>query len=304
MKIARFEVMGRSSAARRLVGTVAVAGLLSTAPLFLLQSNAFASGSSLSSTILANPVPGLVALPLGAENGPITQSNVGLVEGNDKSGVSALDQALADGTVTAFIRSWGHQPTNGDALVITAFQFKNASDETSFVNGFNSQTRSQSGQAGNAQFAVAGIPGASGVDVHTAQSGTALSEYIVSFTKGNTAFEEFMVTSSGDLTTADAVSVADQQFANAPDIPASGSGINWHAAPGITLVIVLLSVAIFVIGRRRKYPEALRGLPPLGVNNWAPLAVAAPSGPWASYASPVAPVSNEEHPKVSVDQWQ
>jgi hypothetical protein len=305
MRIARFGVLERSNAAKRLVGRVAVVVLLSTASVVLLQANAFASGSDgLSSTILANPVLGLVPLPLGTENGPITQSNVGLIEGNNKSASSALDQALANGTVTAYIRSWSHQPSNGDADVITAFQFKNASDETSFVNGFNSQLQSQSSQAENAQFAVAGIPGASGIEVHTAQSGIALTEYIVSFTKGNTAFQEFMATSSGDLTTADAVSVADQQFANAPDIPANGSGTNWHLLPGVPLVGLLLCIVIIVIGRKRKYPEALRGLPPRGGNHWAPPAVAAPSGPWASYSSPVAPVSNEQHPKVSVDQWQ
>ena len=306
MKIARFGVLERSNAAKRLVGRVAVVVLVSTASVVLLQANAFASvGDGLSSTILANPVLGLVPLPPGTANGPITQSNVGVIEGNNKSASSALDQALADGTVTAYIRSWSHQPSNGDADVITAFQFKNASDETSFVNGFNSQLQSQSSQAGNAQFSVAGIPGASGIEVHTAQSGIALTEYIVSFTKGNTAFQEFMATSSGDLTTADAVSVADLQFANAPDIPASGSGISWRFEPGITLVVVFLSVAIVVIGRQRKYPEALRGLPSRSGNKWTPTpAVAAPSGPWASYSSPVAPVSNEQHPKVGVDQWQ
>jgi hypothetical protein len=289
------------NAARYLVGRVAIVGLVSTASVFLLQTNAFASGSGgLSSTIVANPLPGLVPLPLGTENGPITQSNVDLVEGNDKSGSSALDQALADGTVTAYIRSWSHRPSNGDAVVITAFQFKNAPDESSFVNGFTNQLQSQS----SPQFAVTGIPGASGFEVHTAQSGIALTEYIVSFTKGNTAFQEFMATSSGDLTTANAISVADQQFAVAPDIPASNSGTNWHLLPGVPLVGLLVCVAIVVIGRRRKYPEALRGLPPQGGNFWAPPAGAAPSGPWASYSSPAGSVPSEQQPKVSADQWQ
>jgi hypothetical protein len=302
MKIARFGVSELSHGARRLVGGVAVVSMLSTASVFVLQSNAFASGSGgLSSTILATSVPGLVPLPLGPQNGPITSSNVGLVEGNNQSAVSALDQALAAGTVTAYIRTWAHQPSNGDAVVITAFQFKNASDEDSFVNSFDGQLQSQ---AGNAQFAAAGIPSASGFEVHTTSSGVALSEYIVSFTKGNTAFEEFMATASGDLTTADAVSVADQQFANAPDIPASDSGTNWHLLPGVPLVGLVVCIAIIVIGRKRKYPETLRGLPPRGANNWAPPAVAAPSGPWASYSSPAGPVPSEQQPKVSVDQWQ
>jgi len=226
---------------------------------------------------------------------------VGVVEGDNKTGASALDQALAAGTVTAYIRTWTHQPSNGDAVLITAFQFKYASDENSFVNSFDGQLQSQ---AGTVPFAVAGIPSASGFQLHTTASGIALSEYVVSFTKGNTAFQEFMATTSGDLTTADAVSVADQQFAVAPDIAASGSGTNWHLVPGVPLVGLLLSVVIVVVGRKRKYPEALRRVPPRSGTNWAPPAVAAPSGSWASYPPPVAPLSSEQPPKVSVDQWQ
>jgi hypothetical protein len=302
MKMARFGAWERSNAARRLIGGVAVVGMLSAASVFVLQSNAFALGSGgLSSTILANTMPTLVPLPIGPQNGPITQSNVDVVEGNNETGISALDQALAAGTLTAYIRTWTHQPSDGDAVIITAFQFKYASDENSFVNSFGGQLQSQ---AGTAQFAVAGIPSASGFEVHTTASGIAVTEYVVSFTKGNTAFLEFMATTSGDLTAADAVSVAGQQFAVAPDVAASASGISWHREPGITLVVVLLSLAILLIGRHRKFPAALRGLPSQGGYNWAPPVVAAPSGPWASYSSPAAPVSNEEHPKVSVEQWQ
>jgi hypothetical protein len=302
MKMARFGALERSNAARRHVGRVAVVGLLSTASLFLLPANAFASGDGgLSSTILASTLPGLVPLPIGPQNGPITQSNVDVVEGNNKTGISALDQALAAGTLTAYIRTWTHQPSNGDAVVVTAFQFKYASDENSFVNSFDGQLQSQ---AGTAQFAVAGIPSASGFEVHTTASGVAVTEYVVSFARGNTAFLEFVATTSGDLTAADAVSVAGQQFAVAPDIAASGSGTNWHLLPGVPLVGLVVCIAIVVIGRKRKYPEALHGLPPRGGNNWAPPAVAAPSGPWASYSSPAAPVPSEQQPKVSVDQWQ
>ena len=311
MKMARFEVMEGSSATRRLVGRLAVAGLLGAAPVLLWQSNAFASsdvgtglGSDLSSTILANPVPGLVPLPLGTQNGPITQSNVGLVFGSNESATSVLGQSLANGTVSAYIRSWSHQPSDGDAVVISALEFKYAADEASFVDGMNSWLGNQAGQAGNATIAVTGIPGASGAELHTSSSGISLPEYFVSFAKGNTAFLEVIASESGDLTSATAISVANQQFAIAPDIPASGSTTNWHLLPGVPVVGAVLCVAIFVIGRKRKYPEALRGLSP-GGGNWAPAAAAAgPSGPWASYPPPAAPVSNEEHPKVSVEQWQ
>jgi hypothetical protein len=249
-------------------------------------------------------VPGLVPLPLGAQNGPITQSDVGLVFGSNESASSTLGQSLANGTVSAYIRSWNHQPSDGDAVLISAFQFKYASDETSFVNGMDSWLGSQAGQAGNAAIAVTGVPGAAGTELHTSSSGVPLSEYFVTFAKGNTAFLEVIATASGDLTSANAISVANQQFAIAPDIPASGSKTSWHLLPGVSIVGAILAIVIVVIGRKRKYPEALRGFPATSGNNWPPPPVAAPAGPWGSYPSSDAPVSSEQDPRVSVEQWQ
>ena len=201
MKIARFGGTEGSNAARRLVGRVAAVGLLSTGSVLLLSSNAIASGSGLPSTILASPIPGLVPIPPGNENGPITQSNVGLVLGSNNGASSSLGQSLADGAVTAYIRSWNRQPTNGDAVVITAFEFKNAPYESSFIDDFDSQLQND---AGNGPFPVSSIPGASGAEVHTTTSGIASTEYIVSFAKGDTAFQVVVATSSGDLTSANA----------------------------------------------------------------------------------------------------
>ena len=181
--------------------------------------------------------------------------------------------------------------------------FKYAADETSFVNGMSSWLGSQASQAGNATIAVTGIPGASGAELHTTSSGIPLSEYFVPFAKGNTAFLEVIATESGDLTSATAISVANQQFASAPDIPASGSETNWHLLPGVPVVGAVLCVVIFVIGRKRVF-RGLGGLPS-GGGNWAPTAApAGPSGPWASYPPPAVPVSNEEHPKVRVEKRQ
>ena len=171
------------------------------------------------------------------------------------------------------------------------------------MNGMSSWLGNQAGQAGNAPFGVAEIPGASGTELHTSPLGYSIVGYFVSFAKGNTAFLEVIATESGDLTSATAISVANQQFASAPDIPASGSKTNWHLLPGVPVVGAVLCVVIFVIGRKRKYPEALRGFRPrrqLGSDRRS----SGPSGPWASYPPPAAPVSNEEHPKVRVEQWQ
>jgi hypothetical protein len=249
MRIQRFKVTKRSNPARRHIGRLALIGLLSTASVLLVQSSAFASGGDgLSSTILARTVPGLVLVPPGTENGPVTHSNVG--------------------AVGAFIRTWDHEPTDGDAVVIEAFEFKSSAGETFFLHTLDSGLKGQADEKGNAAFAVTGIPGASGVEVHTTSSGTRVPEYIVSFGKGHTIFQVIVATASRDLTAADAVSVANQQFAKAPDVPTSGT--NWIVLPGAPLVVLLLCLATFAIRRKRRHPAALGSFSAQSGTNWNP----------------------------------
>jgi len=299
MEITLHQVAERPNARWRFVVRLAVAMFLTIVGVVLLQSSAFAS-SGLSSVILTNSEPGLVAVPLGAYNGPITQSSVAKVMGSIDGPTSWLGQSLAAGTVTAYVRSWVHQPTNGDIVIIVGFQFTNGSDESSFVNGLNDAMRSQSGSE---PLAVAGIPDASGSAVHTSTSGTPQSNYVVTFAKGNTVFQLVVSSSLGDLTSADALSLANQQFANAPNVPAGALGTHtdwWRITP---LVGIALCIAIILIARKRKYPLALRGFAPGNGYNWAP-PVAAPSGPWGPNPSPPTPLSSDQRPKVSSDQWQ
>jgi hypothetical protein len=113
------------------------------------------------------------------------------------------------------------------------------------------------------------------VEEHTTSSGTPISEYIVSFVKANTVFQEVEATSSRDLTAADAISVANRQFANAPNVPASGT--NWILLPGVPLVVILLCTAIFAIRRKHRHPAALSGFPSHRDANWGSIVVP-PSG--------------------------
>jgi len=299
MGVAQSKLIERPKARPRLVGRCVVIAFLTAAYAFLMQSSAFASGG-LSSVILPNSEPGLVAAPPGDYNGPITQSNVGAVLGNSTGAGSALGQSLASGNVAGYIRTWGHQPANGDAVVIVAFEFTNASVESSFVNGLASGNQNQSGST---PVAVPGIPGASGSVTHPSTLGTAGSEYVVTFAKGNTAFDVDVASSSGDLTSADAITLANQQFASAPDIPASGAGTNWHWWRVSPLVGIPLFVAIILIGRMRKYPTALRGLASAVGDNRGPAAVGSP-GPWGPPPPPAAPIPTDQRPKVSAHQWQ
>jgi hypothetical protein len=301
MKTRRFGLADGSNAVMRLSGKFAVITVVVTGCVLLPQANAFASSNSndLSSVILPNSLPGLVELPLGTYNGPITQLTVDSVMGSSSDATSALGQSLANGDVTAYIRSWGHQPSNGDAVIIGAFEFTNASEEHSVLDGLDFQML---GQSGSEPLAVPGISGATGSVTHTAESGTAVTEYEVTFAKGNTVFQVAAASASGDITGADGLALAQQQFANAPDIPAatSGTGWQWRTLPPVGLV---LAIAIFVIGRKRKYPEALRGLPLRSDPTWNP-PPGGPPGPWGAYPSPTGATATEQVPKVSAGQWQ
>ncbi len=283
----------------RLVTRIAVIVSLTTAYVLVMQSNAFATGS-LSSTILSIPEPGLVALPLGNYNGPVSRSNVDAVMGSTTDAAGALGQALADGDVTGYLRSWSRQPNDGDAVVIGAFAFNYAFEEDSFLNSLDTQMHTQSGIE---PLAVPKIAGASGITAHTTtSSGAPLTEYEVTFEKGNTVFQVAVVSSSGDLTSADALSIADRQFANAPDTAASTATViyrtDWTKV-GILVGGVLLTIALFIVGRKRKYPVALSGYALPGTQYPVPQypVPQMPSGPSAQ------PIPPEQRPKVGADQW-
>ena len=287
MTIMQFGVAEGSNTVWRAIGSrgacrLAVILLLTTAYVFLMRSNAFAS-DGLSSVILSSSEPGLVAAPLGTYDGPITQSNVNAVMGSTTDATSALGQSLADGDVTGYIRSWDRQPSNGDAVVIAAFEFTNTSEENSFVDSLDADMRAQSGSE---PLAVPRIWGASGAALLTSASGTPVSEYVVSFAKGDTAFQVGVASSSGDLTSADAVSVANRQFAVAPNTPAGTSGTTWQWSRVVPLAGIPFCIAIILVARRRKYPTALSGLPPRVGYPWDPSSVL-PSRPSGAYAAPV-----------------
>jgi hypothetical protein len=130
-----------------------------------------------------------------------------------------------------------------------------------------------------------------------------LAENTVIFEKGNLVFEVETASASGDLTSADAVSVASQQFAAAPDIPAS-PGTNLNALRLVLLAVgLVLTVTMIVVGRKRKYPFALTGLPPRLGNSGAPPAFG-PPGPWNTPSPPAGVLSDETRSKVGAERWQ
>jgi hypothetical protein len=254
----------RSSRSRRACGCLtfimlAAAGLLSA-------QSAASGASSLSSVVLSKSLPGFVALPPGIRNGPINESNLSLVTGGS-SGPAAtqFDQLIASGNVSGYLRVLAHQPMNGDAVVISAFQFQDPTQATSFVSGENGSFPQQSGVS---SFAVPNIPGATGYVVHTSASGSPITEYVVIFAKGGTDIQLVGVTESGDMTAADVTALASQQWANV------STPTNWTPIVRLASFIgaVLLSLIIVLVSRTRRYPDVLTARPVTagGVGPWSP----------------------------------
>ena len=200
-----------------------------------------------------------------------------------------FSQQLENGDVSAYTRVWGRQPLNGDGVQILAYDFNEAGATAAFLAALNASQAKEPG----ASFAVPGIAGAFGYKT-TGQFGG----YTVTFAKGNTAFVVGVLSTSGDLTQADAIALATRQAANAPDNTAANcpcayqTKTDWWRVSSLGIG-ALLTVTVFVIGRKRKYPTALSGLPssalPLGTENPG----------WVTNGSSW----HEERPKVGADRW-
>jgi hypothetical protein len=235
---------------------------LAVAALLTMPSVASAAGN-LSSVVLSDTFPGLVAAPTGVRNGPITQSNLSVVTGgNNSAAEQQFAQLLASGNVSGYVRLWSHQPPNGDAVVITALQFPDSLSATEFVNGQSSTV-----PQGATPIDVSSIQGATGFTVQTSDSGVPLSEHIVIFAKDRTAILMVVVTKSGDLTAQDTASLAGQQWANVT------TPTNWTPVIRLALVIggIVVPIVFVLLVRRRRYPAVFTSRPlPATAPLWAP----------------------------------
>jgi hypothetical protein len=204
--------------------------------------------------VLSSTFPGMVASPPGVTNGPISGAGLNYLPINEQLGAKLL-LYLSDGEVNGgYIRSWTRQPGNGDGIFIFAFSFKSATDRGSWLQGLDAGLQSQ---PGDTTFAAPGVPGAEGYTAHlTTSAGAPLSENVVTFDKGDTIFMVIVGSSTGDLTSADAVSLATRQAANAPGASSTSSKIPTYeigGAVGAALLVVLIVVAT---RRRRNRPTA------------------------------------------------
>ncbi len=170
---------------------------------------------------------------------------------------AVLSRALADGDASGEYRFWVHQPLNGDGVVISAFQFKSAQQVEEFLGELDAAYRGVAG----ATFPVAALPGASGYTAHVSASGSPSTAFVVTFAQGGIAFEVQVITASGDLTSADAVSLASKQAAGAPGpaqvaiVPAEpGPDRNAEIIELAAVAVVLIAIALFI--SRRTAPDA------------------------------------------------
>jgi hypothetical protein len=208
---------------------------------------AASAASNLSSVVLTSTLPGLVAAPPGGDNGPLGQSNLGDLPVSTDVGAKLL-LALGDGAVSAgYFRAWGRQPANGDSVFIFAIHYKSSSAQVSWLKEVDAGLQAQ---PGGTTFSVPGISGADGYTAHvTTSAGEPSTANVVTFAKGGTIFI-LMVASMGDLTTADAASLATRQAAKAPG---TSSRIYKEGAIAGGGVVVVLLLVMTLVRRSRNH---------------------------------------------------
>jgi hypothetical protein len=243
-----------------LLGLTALAVILG---FVVTESAALAGPTDLSTIVLSETVPGFTASPTGPTNGPLNSSNLKFFTGSGAH--AALAERLATGDLRGYLRLWLPRPQNGDGVGIAALHFKKSAEVGAFLTGIVTSEQ----QAGGDRFRVPHVPGASGYALHTSTSGTPATEYAVAFARGNTVFEVEVMSSSGALTMADAVSVAVKQAASAPGSPQFASSPPQRSfayragvVVGLVLLVLLVAGAISIVVRRGGTRRATPFTPP------------------------------------------
>jgi hypothetical protein len=227
------------------VGRMAVLATLAgmaigAAGLFSIQLGASAD-TTLSSVVLPTTLPGMVAAPQGDGNGPITAANVSQL-GVSAAASSTVQNQLDDGALSGYYRTWSRNPPNGDAIAIGVLRFAQPRAAAAFVAGANNSLR---GQPGVLVSSVPGIPGAS---VYTVASLTSGSAQVTFFDHGNDAVWVTLRSSSYDVTSSDAATLADRQLeriAGSASVLATNNG--WFASSSLAYRVGEIFGALAVV---------------------------------------------------------
>lgn len=214
--------------------------------------------------MLSTTLPNFIAEPLGPTNGPLTQSTVSQFGGQSQA-VANVGEQLANGDLTGYVRVWTHAPPDGDAVEIMAIHFSNPADIPSALSGF----ADAASQADASQFTVPNIPGAMGRETTlTTTRGTLAKAYVVTFSNAENLFVTYGISESGDLTSADAVTVASEQAAHVggATVPSSSSGsspayVAGEVFGGVLLIAGITALIIVIVRRTRRNDELHHGHP-------------------------------------------
>jgi hypothetical protein len=258
--------MSRMSWARKCLVAVAV----TTVALALPASVALASGS-LSSIVLSTTLPGFVLSPAGANNGPLNDANVDIVfPGDTTTQRQALEQLLDSGQLSGYVRLWRSQPLTGDAILLLGFQSSSIYNVSTFLGGFERGAASLEVQDHGSSFTVPGVVDAKGYNINLTNSATRAQEYIVAFAKGNSAFFISMATTKYDLSQADAITLAQRQWALAPGSPVAPETPPSVAVDLLFGIIAALVVAgIGILWQRQRTRRLVRDNPTIDVTRYA-----------------------------------
>jgi hypothetical protein len=263
-----------------------------------------ATQTDLGTQVVSQTLPDFVETSPGLDNGPITPRSASALFGDNSELASELQQDLANGTFSGYVRIWTHQPVNGDAIVILALRLPDSGHAQAFLAGMNHGVSS----VASGSFDVPSIAGASGFIGRQPLQGQPASEYSVTFGRNSTVFEVEAATVSQDLSYDDAISVANSQAAQV-----GGSTVPPTAPPGVSsqdpmlrvsyvlgevvAVLAVITLVLYFIRReRRREKTTLPGptQPPISTGSFGPPLAPQPSGlgglpPLQTYAPSQAP---------------
>ena len=234
--------------------------------------------TGVSSVLISNALPGMVEAPAGPLNGALTSSELNSTFGSSGP-TGALSQAIANGDVSAYLRTWSNQPPNGAFVQVIAVQFPSLADASAALAGAD---HAVSG-VHFGHFPVPEISHAVGFTVIANSESGLVTESVVQFAKGAVLFEVAtgQVTTAAnsgapELSDADAVQIARQQAAQAPgpvlgptDPSANTTSNTAYQAGryfGVAVLIVLVAGLVVVLVQRRSKRQIAVSMPAHGLD--------------------------------------
>lgn len=219
MKTLRQRGASRIKTGRSRISVVFIAALASTWIVLLVlpevpAPDASATGArtlNLSTIVLSRTLYGLVQTPHGPENGSLTLSEIKRLPVYFP-GERTLEGEMADGMAVGYVRTWINKPADGDLALIIALKFKKSTQANAFLSVDQSTLRSDELN----EFLVPGVSGAGGFEILATQSPLGRTEYIADFARASIFFDVAVVNGLGDISTADAATLAKEQYARSP----------------------------------------------------------------------------------------